>query len=77
MVFFFSPLIGLQNSLFAAQKPFFDNSKARGSTANPKLALQAQTVGSSGVTPRWELEAKKRLNSRSEPPFPPSGGMFF
>jgi hypothetical protein len=35
--------MGVQKSLFAAQKSFYDNSKASGSTANPKLALQAQT----------------------------------
>jgi len=33
----------LKKSLFAAQTSFFDDSKAR-STANSKLALQAQTV---------------------------------
>jgi hypothetical protein len=54
-----SHLLVVQKSLFAAQKSFFDNSKASGSTANPKLALQAQTVGFAaqtvgfaGVTPR-------------------------
>jgi hypothetical protein len=50
---FLSPgLVIVEKSLFAAQKSFFDNSKASGSTANPKLALQAQTVGFAGVRPR-------------------------
>jgi hypothetical protein len=52
MVFLDYFLMGVQKSVFAAQKSFFDNSKASGSTANPKLALQAQTVGFAGVTPR-------------------------
>jgi hypothetical protein len=42
----------VEKSLFTAQKSFFDNSKASGSTANPKLAFQAQTVVFAGVTPR-------------------------
>jgi hypothetical protein len=50
---FLDPLLmGVKKSHFAAQKSFFDNSKASGCTANPKLALQAQTVGFAGVTPR-------------------------
>jgi DNA-nicking Smr family endonuclease len=33
--------MGVEKSLFTAQKSFFDNSKASGSTANPKLGLRA------------------------------------
>jgi hypothetical protein len=49
----------VQKSLFGAQKFFFYNSKASGSTANPKLTFQAQTGGFAGVTPREELGARK------------------
>jgi hypothetical protein len=51
-VFLDALFTGVQKSLFVVQKSFFDNSKASGSTANPKLALPAQTVGFAGVTPR-------------------------
>jgi hypothetical protein len=44
-------VMDVEKSRFAAQKSFFDESRAR-PTANPKLALQAQTVGSARVTPR-------------------------
>jgi hypothetical protein len=49
-VFLNPALVIVQKSLLAAQKSFFDNSKASSSTANPKLALQAQTVGFAGVS---------------------------
>jgi hypothetical protein len=41
----------LEKSLFAAQKLFSAIPKL-GSTANPKLALRAQTVGFAAVSPR-------------------------
>ena len=61
-------LRSLKRSLFAAQKPFFDHSKVR-FTANPKLALWAQTLD---LRPfRFTKNGyRKNLNSRSELPFP-------
>jgi hypothetical protein len=62
--------MGVQKSPFAAQKSFFDNSKASGSTANPKLALQAQTVGFPGVTLTWSPLKNtpfRSLNDLSDP----------
>jgi hypothetical protein len=70
MVFLDSFLMGVHNSLLAAQKSFLDNSKASGFTANPKLALQAQAVGFSGIRPTWSPLKNtpfRSLNDLSDP----------
>jgi hypothetical protein len=47
-----------ESSLFAAQEYFFDHSKVR-FTANPKLALRAQTDGFAAVSLHQEWLPKK------------------
>jgi len=54
----------LKKALFAAREHFFDNSKAR-FTANPKLALRAQTLNLQPL--RFAKNCyRKNINSRSE-----------
>ena len=58
----------MKNSLFAAQKYFFDHSKVR-FTANPKLVPWAQTLAFRPF--RFTKNGpRKNLNSRSELAFP-------
>ena len=47
-----------ENIILRCSKHFFDNSKSR-FTANPKLALRAQTVEFAAATLRFELLPKK------------------
>ncbi len=54
----------MKKTLFAAQEHFFDNSKAR-FTANPKLALRAQTLDLRAFR-SLRMVPRKNLNSRSD-----------
>jgi hypothetical protein len=74
-VFLDSLLMGVEKSLFAAQKSFFDNSKAIGLHCKSKTRPSGSNSWICGRDASLRIGSEKNLNSLSEPPFPPSGGV--